>query len=441
MPPAARVGDMHTCPMVNPGPVPHVGGPILPPGCPTVLIGGLPAARVGDMAICVGPPDVDRHGLADGADRQHDGGPAGRPDGPRRRDRRRAARRCRSASPARAPSSRSRRSSAPRSASTDRADIRPPCEALVSDEPCEWSWRSSPNPGRIAPSRSRAVESPRSVGAAGRTCMCPGDAALSDLHFLVSCGSSQCSVRDLNTPGGTWLNGTKVKQATLRDGDRIVAGQTDLRHPHRGRQAPTIESGDPTLPGGDLPAEAASLNAQDADFLLHALRAEGPTLYSLLDAARSPEVLVTLHAHEERFQSLYEGVRGETLAEFAPYLVQLAPDSPLLELLVRDRWGQSWGVYVACDQPFDAAPEALSPLPHGAGGGWSSTVLPLLRSPRPAHLPGHLHARTRPAQFFGPIRCFLLEGEEPGTLSHFIPGGLAVQQTMIRPPAQADAGG
>jgi uncharacterized Zn-binding protein involved in type VI secretion len=59
MPPAARVGDMHTCPMVTPGtpPVPHVGGPILPPGCPTVLISGQPAARATDMCVCVGPPD------------------------------------------------------------------------------------------------------------------------------------------------------------------------------------------------------------------------------------------------------------------------------------------------------------------------------------------------------------------------------------------------
>jgi uncharacterized Zn-binding protein involved in type VI secretion len=55
--PAARVGDMHACPMVTVL-VPHVGGPILPPGCPTVLIGGMPAARMGDMAMCVGPPDV-----------------------------------------------------------------------------------------------------------------------------------------------------------------------------------------------------------------------------------------------------------------------------------------------------------------------------------------------------------------------------------------------
>lgn len=57
MPPAARITDMHVCPMVNPGPVPHVGGPIIGPGSPTVLIAGLPAAIVGDNCICVGPPD------------------------------------------------------------------------------------------------------------------------------------------------------------------------------------------------------------------------------------------------------------------------------------------------------------------------------------------------------------------------------------------------
>ncbi|HMO59584.1 MAG TPA: PAAR domain-containing protein [Roseiflexaceae bacterium] len=55
MPPAARVTDTHVCPMSD-GPKPHVGGPILPPGTPTVLIGKLPAAGVGDMATCAGPP-------------------------------------------------------------------------------------------------------------------------------------------------------------------------------------------------------------------------------------------------------------------------------------------------------------------------------------------------------------------------------------------------
>ena len=55
--PAARATDMHVCPMVTVL-VPHVGGPIIPPCCPTVLTGSLPQARVTDMATCVGPPDV-----------------------------------------------------------------------------------------------------------------------------------------------------------------------------------------------------------------------------------------------------------------------------------------------------------------------------------------------------------------------------------------------
>jgi uncharacterized Zn-binding protein involved in type VI secretion len=61
--PAARLTDMHTCPMVT-GVVPHVGGPILSPGCPTVLISMLPAARATDQAVCVGPPDMIAKGSA-----------------------------------------------------------------------------------------------------------------------------------------------------------------------------------------------------------------------------------------------------------------------------------------------------------------------------------------------------------------------------------------
>jgi uncharacterized Zn-binding protein involved in type VI secretion len=58
--PAARISDIHVCPMQTPAvvPIPHVGGPVIGPGVPTVLIGGLPAAVVGDMCTCVGPPDA-----------------------------------------------------------------------------------------------------------------------------------------------------------------------------------------------------------------------------------------------------------------------------------------------------------------------------------------------------------------------------------------------
>ena len=68
MPPAARLTDMHVCPLVTPGlpPVPHGGGPVVGPGVPTVLIGSLPAAVVGDNAVCFGSTGRHRQGLCDG---------------------------------------------------------------------------------------------------------------------------------------------------------------------------------------------------------------------------------------------------------------------------------------------------------------------------------------------------------------------------------------
>jgi uncharacterized Zn-binding protein involved in type VI secretion len=55
--PLARITDLHVCPLVT-GVVPHVGGPMLPPGQPVMLVGGLPVACVGDMCVCAGPPDA-----------------------------------------------------------------------------------------------------------------------------------------------------------------------------------------------------------------------------------------------------------------------------------------------------------------------------------------------------------------------------------------------
>lgn len=64
MPAAARINDMHTCPMTTSGGTPHVGGPILPPGSPNVFIGNVPAAKVGDMCTCAGTPDSLTKGSA-----------------------------------------------------------------------------------------------------------------------------------------------------------------------------------------------------------------------------------------------------------------------------------------------------------------------------------------------------------------------------------------
>ena len=64
--PAARITDLHVCPMQTPAiiPIPHIGGPIIGPGAATVLIGGLSAAVEGDMCVCIGPPDKISKGSA-----------------------------------------------------------------------------------------------------------------------------------------------------------------------------------------------------------------------------------------------------------------------------------------------------------------------------------------------------------------------------------------
>jgi uncharacterized Zn-binding protein involved in type VI secretion len=66
MPPGARITDLHVCPMVTPAlpPIPHVGGPVIGPGVPTVMVGKMVAAVVGDACTCVGPPDTIVKGSA-----------------------------------------------------------------------------------------------------------------------------------------------------------------------------------------------------------------------------------------------------------------------------------------------------------------------------------------------------------------------------------------
>ena len=75
-------------------------------------------------------------------------------------------------------------------------------------------------------------------------------------------------------------------------------------------------------------------------------------LYAVLDSARDDRILELLRESPNETRSLYEGPRGDAFAESAPYLVRLAPEDWLLETLVIEGWGQSWGIYLACGQTF-----------------------------------------------------------------------------------------
>ena len=187
-----------------------------------------------------------------------------------------------------------------------------------------------------------------------------GDQTLSRAHFVLTCDPPRCLIRDLGSTAGTLLDGEPVTHAEVEDGAIIEAGSTflivriDAKAPSTPSSAPVRppipfdldRDGPPTekVP----PIDGNSIH----DRVLKQLRSQKEPLFAILDAARDPLVLVRLMECNDQYQSLYEGPKGERLAAAAPYLVSLPPRSPFLEILVREGWGKSWGVYLTSQSPF-----------------------------------------------------------------------------------------
>jgi hypothetical protein len=252
----------------------------------------------------------------------------------------------------------------------------------------------------------------------------PDDPELGDVHFVFACGASACSVRDLDTATGTFVNGVKVDRALLRDGDHIRAGVTTFVVRH-GRVA--LEPGPAAAPPG--PARTVPPDAPWAARLLSVLRSQEQPLFAVLDAARAPEVLALLVQHgEATSQSLYEGIEGEALAAVAPHLVELPAPSPLLETLATRGWGQSWGIYLTCDRPFAEVRKHLRRfLMAELEGG--KRVYFRYYDPRVLRVYLPTCNAQESQQFFGPIRGFLLEGETAHALLKFTPTGQGPKRT------------
>lgn len=233
------------------------------------------------------------------------------------------------------------------------------------------------------------------VGRRGAGLALPEDTTMSGAHFAVSCESGVARLRDLGSSNGTFLNGNRVAAAVLCVNDRVTAGNTGF----------TVLSSE--LPWGD---DAAPLDV---------LRSRSEPLYAILDAARDPEVLEQLRDSEDPFESLYDGASAAALADSAPYLVALASDGALLESLVEDGWGKSWGVYLTSNSPrADLRRHLRRFLVVDIGGRnayfrfYDPRVLRIyLRSCQPANR----------AEFFGPVSAFYLEDEPPSRVMRFTP--------------------
>jgi len=175
-----------------------------------------------------------------------------------------------------------------------------------------------------------------------------------------------------------------------------------------------------------VPTVKAGLHEQ----LLALLRHSFQPLYAILDAARDLKVLVALLHSGADYQSLYEGPKGDSLAQVAPYLVRLPADSPLLDILVREGWGQSWGVYLTSASEFGEVRKHLRhflevQLPNGNGAYFRFYDPRVLRVYLPTCRPEETY------YFFGPIKDYLVEDEKPGHLLRFVNTSQGSQKVLI----------
>ena len=160
---------------------------------------------------------------------------------------------------------------------------------------------------------------------------CPSDIFLSPLHCSFECADQTLIARDLQSGGGTFVNGERITVVELHVGDSINAGLFLL--------TPILDV---------APPEQSLLD------YFHSLA--GP-LFCLLDAACGQEVVQLIEAElrnaKARIQCLYDGNSAQELAAFAPYLVQLSLDSPLLQVLLNKGWGKGWASYFVSRSSFE----------------------------------------------------------------------------------------
>lgn len=259
----------------------------------------------------------------------------------------------------------------------------------------------------------------------------PADTHISGRHFEIELTHHDCRIRDLRSTNGTLLNGQKIDQALLSNGDTISAGQTTIRVTITADVAAPVA---PAEPGPLLDADATPQQR-----LLALFRTQFQPLFTILDSARDIKILALLMQSKEEHQSLYEGVEGAKLAQVAPYLVRLNKDSLLLGSLVLEGWGNSWGVFLTCDREFQDVRRHLRhflevQLPDGKQVYFRYYDPRVLR----VFLPTCNADETN--RFFGPIQYYLAEGDNPEILLRFVNRGSGADSNTIdlahpeRPP-------
>ena len=276
----------------------------------------------------------------------------------------------------------------------------------------------------------------------------PHDTYLSGLHFGVECEPDRARVRDLRSSNGTYLNGTRILEELLKNGDHIQAGQTTLLvRVDETPPEPILGSGTVMMP---MPALATSAADQRTTMLqspkleaqlkwMQSLMSVAPNLYALLNAAGDPRIPALVAGSGEPYLAVADEM-VDPGAGPSPYLVRVGAQSALVPRLIAEGWGKRWITWLSC--PLELADLRLHLKRYltlytedGRRVRFRFYHPPLLEAFLLSCSPEDVF------MFFGPVRSIVMEGVEPEILVDFglTPQGLSRKETRLAPHVE-DAG-
>jgi Domain of unknown function (DUF4123)/FHA domain len=270
------------------------------------------------------------------------------------------------------------------------------------------------------------------------------DSYLSGQHFAVECDGTQVRIRDLGSSNGTFVNGSRITDQVVREGDSVVAGGStftvhiDSLAPVTGVGAlsgatvatPIVGIGtrlDRTTVEFAAPAPAGIWTgfSRGQVALLNTLYAQDEPVFAILDASRDSRIPAFLDASGESYAPL------DPMGRAPAFAVALPKDARLLDVLIKDGWGRGWGFYGTSPRGFDDLAAHFGNLVnlHTQTG---SAITFRFWDPRVLRALVPLMSPTEAEVFFGPLARIVVEAEKPEMALEFAmtPRGPR-QQTVV----------
>jgi len=258
------------------------------------------------------------------------------------------------------------------------------------------------------------------------------DRFMSSLHFLIECKADRCRIADMGSKNGTFVNGSRITDAVLSDGDLILAGQTFFRVHIDSEDGAQRPAGGPIQHFTSAFGDETMVLRQEAKDLRDVLYAyPGERLYAVLDPTQDDCMVELLRESKEQYQSLCLGPQTGTLDTAAPCLVEIPKGSPLLTILIKGGWERNWGIYLTSTEFFQQVHGHLCrflAIQTEKGGERC------LRFYDPRVLRPFLAACSEEDRksFFGPIQHILVEDEDASVALRFSVSGGIPEEIKVR---------